>query len=323
MCNGCNRYTECKLNKWIYEAIQAQSKHENQQADGHKKARINEEEAKKFAEFLKPLLTKNLSLEVIKSQYPDIFPYCVQTVYNWIDKKVLPLDNLYLPRKMRYTKRKKKVQVNYDRSYLNSRYYDDFKNYMDEHPMDEVVELDTVEGPKETSSYIMTLIFRRCNFMLTFKLKDHTSNTIVEIFNWIKKTIGNELFKRFFTVILTDRGSEFTKPEEIECDMSTGEKLVSVFYCDSRQSQQKGKIEKNHEELRKIFPKGFDFNQITQDQLELAMNHVNSYPRKMFGFRTPFTIFKAYADELLLSLNNSKAIAFEKVNLSPSLIKFK
>ena len=69
-------------------------------------------------------------------------------------------------------------------------------------------------------------------------------------------------------------------------------------------------------ELQKCLERG-------QDQLELAMIHVNSYPRKMFGFRTPFTIFKAYADELLLSLNNSKAIAFEKVNLSPSLIKFK
>ena len=325
VCNGCERYTECKLNKWIYNAIQAQKKHEEQLSNGHKGARITKEEALHFAEFLKPLLAKNLSLEVIKSQYPKVFIYSVQTVYNWMDNKVIPIDNMYLPRKVRYSKRKtnSKESVIYDRSYLNSRYYEDFKNYMDEHPMEEVVELDTVEGPKSTHSYIMTLIFRRSNFMLAFKIKDQTSNAIIEVFDWIKKTIGNELFKEFFSVILTDRGKEFTKPNEIECDMTTGEKLVSVFYCDSRQSQQKGKIEKNHEELRKIFPKSFDFNLITQNQLELAMNHVNSYPRKMFHFRTPFKIFKAYADELLLTLNHSQAIPFDKLNLSPSLIKIK
>lgn len=320
VCNGCNQFTECKLNKYIYSSSDAQLKHKMNLIDSHKGARITSEEAKELTEFLKPLILKNLSLEVIKSQYPKEFKYSVQTIYNWIDNKILDLDNIMLVRKVKYSKRKSSIkdETNYSRAYLDGRYYDDFLNYITEHPMDEVVEMDTVEGPHHYS-FIMTLLFRRSNFMLAFKIKDQSSQSVIDVFYDIKTYLGNEIFTQYFSVILTDRGKEFTKPLEI--DNKTGEKLISVFYCDSRQSQQKGKIEKNHEELRKIFPKGFDFNSINQDQLNLALAHVNSYPRKMFGYKTPYDLFKTYACEALLDLNHSKKISFKNLNLSLSLIK--
>ena len=220
-------------------------KHQSNQTNAHKGARINEEEANVFADFLKPLITKNLSLETIKSQYPNIFIYSIQTIYNWIDNGILPLNNLMLVRKVRYTKRKplKTDERNINRAYLENRYYDDFLTYITNHPMDEVVEMDTIEGPRH-KSFIMTLLFRRCNFMLAFKIKDQTSNSIIEIFDHIKNSVGNKIFSQYFKVILTDRGKEFSNPIAIEIDKNTNEKLISVFYCDSRQSQQKGKIEK-------------------------------------------------------------------------------
>ncbi len=137
VCNGCNEYTICKLNKFIYSAVEAQMKHQSNQTNAHKGARINEEEANVFADFLKPLITKNLSLETIKSQYPNIFIYSIQTVYNWIDNGVLPLNNLMLVRKVRYTKRKplKTDERNINRAYLENRYYDDFLTYITNHPI--------------------------------------------------------------------------------------------------------------------------------------------------------------------------------------------
>ena len=324
VCNGCSEYADCKLNKYVYMANDAEIKHKINQTDAHKGARISKEEAKKFSEFLKPLITKNLSLATIKSQYPETFVYSIQTVYNWIDDGILPLDNLMLVRKVRYAKRKSSQSStpNFNRAYLENRFYEDFLTYITNNPMDEVVEMDTVEGPSH-KSFIMTLLFRRCNFMLAFKIKDQTSNSIIEVFDQIKENIGAEIFSHYFKVILTDRGKEFSNPIDIEMDKTTKKKLVSVFYCDSRQSQQKGKIEKNHEELRKIFPKGFDWDYINQDQLNLALCHVNSYPRKIFNYKTPFHLFKLYANDLLLALNKSVAIDFDKLNLSPTLIKNK
>ncbi|MEG1821232.1 MAG: hypothetical protein RR201_03230 [Malacoplasma sp.] len=61
----------------------------------------------------------------------------------------------------------------------------------------------------------------------------------------IKEKIGIDTFKQSFKLILTDRGVEFSNPKDIEFHSETGELLTHIFYCDSRQSQQKEKIEKN------------------------------------------------------------------------------
>ena len=132
VCNGCSEYADCKLNKYVYMANDAEIKHKINQTDAHKGARISKEEAKKFSEFLKPLITKNLSLATIKSQYPETFVYSIQTVYNWIDDGILPLDNLMLVRKVRYAKRKSSQSStpNFNRAYLENRFYEDFLTYI-------------------------------------------------------------------------------------------------------------------------------------------------------------------------------------------------
>lgn len=322
VCNGCDSFKDCKLNKWLYSPNTAYAKYLTNLSQGHKGVRLTKEEAIKFSHFLKPRLEKNLSLDVIKSQFPEQFPYSIQSVYNWVNNRVLPgIDNIMLPRKVRYTKRKStNKEVLYSRSYLENRYYSDFISYITDHPYEEVIEMDSVEG-KNHSSYIMTLLFRRSNFMLAFKLKDHTSNRIIEVFDWIKEQLGTDVFKQTFPIILTDRGSEFSNPNGIEMDKDTNELLTHVFYCDSRQSQQKGKIEKNHEELRKIFPKGFDFNSITQDELNKALSHINSYPRKLLNYKSPYDLFSKYTNPNVLNLNKSTKISLNELNLTPSLIR--
>lgn len=301
--------------------MKSQSRHKTNLSDAHKGCRLSYSEVLRLSEFIKPFLNKNISIETIKSQYPDKIPYSIQSIYDWINLGYLPnINNFDLLRKVRYTKRNIKKDITYDKNYLNNRYYEDFIRYITDNPYDEVVEMNTVEG-KNKQSFILTLLFRKSNFMLAFKLKDHTSSSVIAVFNLIKEKLGAEIFKQTFKIILTDRGSEFSLPEAIEIDNCTGEVLTRVFYCDSRQSQQKGKIEKNHEELRKIFPKGFDFNLINQNDLNLALNHINSLPRKIFNFNTPYKLFKSYAPLDVLDLNNSTSISFNALNLSPSLIK--
>ena len=56
--------------------------------------------------------------------YPKVVKYSVQTIYEWIDKKVLQLDNMMLVRKMKYSPRKKKNdEPTYSRAYLENRNY--------------------------------------------------------------------------------------------------------------------------------------------------------------------------------------------------------
>ena len=43
--------------------------------------------------------------------------------------------------------------------------------------------------------------------------------------------------------ILTDNGWEFSRPEDIEYNYKTGERLINIFYTESYSSWQKGGIE--------------------------------------------------------------------------------
>ncbi len=322
VCNGCELKCDCKLNKYFYDPNYAFKEHRLAITECKKGHRISKDELTRLAIFLKPFIHKHISLDAIKHKYPFEVPYSIQSIYNWINLNLLPgITNLDLPKKCRYKVRlfKQKPPKN-DFRHLEGRLYDDFLSYITENPNIEVVEMDTVEGANK-ESFILTLLFRRSNYMLAFKLLDHSANSVTKVFNMIKDTIGIDKFKQFFPVILTDRGIEFIKPLDIEFDSNTGEKLTSIFYCDSRQSQQKGKIEKNHEELRKISPKGFDFNTISQNDLNLALCHVNSYPRKVLNYVSPIHIFKSYMPKLMLDLTNAFEVSFENIHLTPKLIK--
>ena len=70
--------------------------------------------------------------------------------------------------------------------------------------------------------------------------------------------------KPHFVIILTDNGSEFSNPTEIELDMKTGELRTKIFYCHPSSPFEKDSCEVNHKLLRRILPKGTSFDNLTQ-----------------------------------------------------------
>ncbi len=115
--------------------------------------------------------------------------------------------------------------------------------------------------------------------MLIFLLERHTQDCVVRTLNLISDAIGIKQFQKLFTCILTDRGTEFSNPYALECD-ENGEIKTRVFYCDPYRSNQKGMIEKNHEFIRMILPKGHSFDNRSQYDATRIANHINSYPRE-------------------------------------------
>lgn len=49
---------------------------------------------------------------------------------------------------------------------------------------------------------------------------------------------------------LTDRGSEFAKPQLFEINHETGKIRGNIFYCDAQMPSQKPHVENNHEFIR-------------------------------------------------------------------------
>ena len=167
---------------------------------------------------------------------------------------------------------------------------------------------------------LLTIHFTNCKLMLAFLRDRNSVASVVEVFARLRELFGNETYSRLFPVLLTDNGSEFSDPSTIEMDSSSGEILSQVFYCESRQSQQKGACENNHEFIRRVIPKGKSMNAYNQDKIDLLMSHINSYLGAELGGRSPYDVFTFMYGPNILDKLNIRRIEPSDVKLKPSLL---
>lgn len=95
--------------------------------------------------------------------------------------------------------------------------------------------------------------------------------------------------KDLFPVILTDNGSEFKHVIEMETT-ETMENRMQIFYCDPMASWQKPHIEKNHEFIRYVIPKGRSMGFLTNEKVIRLMNHINSVKRNALNGKSPYEL---------------------------------
>lgn len=94
-----------------------------------------------------------------------------------------------------------------------------------------------------------------------------------------------------------------------------------MFYCDAGKPYQNGSIEVNHGLIRRILPKGTSFNNLTQDDINLMMNHINSYKREKLNNRSPYEAFSFFHGEEVLHKLGCTQVAACDIMLKPSLLK--
>ena len=135
------------------------------------------------------------------------------------------------------------------------------------------------------------------------------------------KILGYETFSQLFPVILTDNGSEFSNPKRIEKRENIPCNRTNVFYCDPSAPYQKGACEVNHELIRRILPKGSSIDDLTQKDIFLMMDHINSYKRKKLNNRSPYEAFSFYYGEDVLRKLGCRPVAAENIILKPKLLK--
>ncbi len=243
-----------------------------------------------------------------------------RTIYNYIDNGILSVRNLDLPRKVRYKKRKAKKTIRVDKKCHIGRTYEDFETFIREHPDYNIVEMDSVEGTKDTTNVLLTLFFRNSSCILAYLREANTARSVTDIINNLYDTLGREMFCEMFKVILTDRGSEFTDPTAIEFD-ADGNRRTYVFYCDPQRSDQKGGIEVTHEFIRRILPKKTSFKKLTQEKVQLMINHINSYTRKKLNNRSAYQLFSFLYGEEIAEKLKMKAIPANEIILKPELLR--
>lgn len=323
VCNACNSYTQCRKIKYIYISSEAQKRYEATLSSSREGINISEEELQKLDNLISPLIKQGQSIKLIYSNHKKEINCSVRCLYNYIEMGLLSIKNIDLPRKVRFKIRNSNKNTNKkDYSYRIGRTYEDFLNMLSTHPNAHIVEIDTVIGTNEKGKVLLTLLFREFNFMIARLLPDKTSKSVKNELDNIEKIIGTELYKRVFKYILTDNGGEFQRPEELETSLD-GSKRNSIYYCEPNRSDQKAKIEKNHEYIRYIIPKGTPMDNYIQDDIDLMMSHINSTAREVLNFAIPFDMATVYLGKNTLKKLKIKKILPDNIILKPYLINNK
>ena len=325
VCNGCKKISYCNFTKYIYSHAVAYNEYKQTLINERAHLKITKEQIASINDVISPLMIfKHHSVNQVYIEHPNLLPFSKSTFYKYIDLGILNVRNIDLQRKVRY---KVSKEYDYHRTKTNlkikiGRFYSDFKTYLEFNPEASVVEMDTVIGTSggQGGKCLLTLLFRKYNFMLIYLLPYKKSEYVTIIFNDLKKLLGIDEFKRLFEVILTDNGTEFSDPDSIEIDFNTGEKVCSLFYCDPNCSWQKGSLEKNHEFIRYILPKGNSFASLTQNDCFLIASHINSIPRVSLGNRSPYEVFSFFLDVSIIDKFQIKKIDYDDIDLSIRLL---
>ena len=323
VCNGCRKKTACRIAKYYYYSKFANEEYKNSFSESRMGINLSKDAVYEIDQLISPLIKENKqSINHIYANHPDILFFSKPTFYSYIDRGIFSVRAIDLPRKVKYRPRKntQKQRTRMETAIRKERTYQHFLEYIGQNPDASIVEMDTVEGIKGGKVFL-TLLFRTSKLMLIFLLENKTMICVEKEFVKLKKKLGTELFKKLFKVILTDNGSEFFNPVSIETDENTGEILSHVFYCDPAASWQKGSIEKNHEYIRYVLPKGSSFNNLTQDNVDILVSNINSCSRDSLNRNSPYNASLLMFDESTLFALNISKISSDDVNLSNNSLK--
>ena len=327
VCNTCPSRKGCRKTRYYYYAEDAQGKYEKLRSESRTGIDMTSTEFKELNQIVSNEIKNGHSFAMIIRNHKDEFSVGKRTLYNYVEKGYLDIINLDLPRKVRYKKRKrnntdipkKDTKIRINRTYEHFKDY--VKNYNDNNFNINIVEMDTVEGVKG-ESLLLTLLWRQANFMLAFKIENKEPDSVNSFFSYLKSILGYEKFHELFPIILTDNGIEFSKPDEIEFNGYHVYK-TRLFYCDPGHSEQKGKIEVNHEYIRRFIPKGISFDTYSQDDINLMLNHINSVKRDSLSGDNPYALMKEFLPREVIELFDIKEIEQKEIILKNKLFNYK
>jgi len=319
VCNGCSKKTGCRLDKYFYKSVPANRQYKTILVESRNGINISEDGLNQMDAVVSPLILQGQTPYQILANHPEM-ECSEKTIYNYISSGALSVKNIDLPRKVKYKPRKQERQKAKNTGIFEGRTYSDFMKYMEFHPETNVVEMDTVVGCEGSRKVLLTLFFRSCKLMLIYLLPDKTAASVKKVFDPLEEKMSTIGFYNTFPIVLTDRGTEFSNPEGLECGINNTIR-TSIFFCDPMASWQKAGIEKNHEYIRSILPKGSSFDKLTQWDVTKLANHINSTARASLNGRSPYELAQLLLENQAVNAFGLREISFDDIILKPKLLK--
>lgn len=320
VCNNCPKSISCLFDKYLYNADYAHKEYCETLRKSRQGIDMTRDELAALDSLVSPLIRKGQPLAHILAHHAEEIPCGERTLYKYISAGYLTARNLDMRRTVRYRKRVRSVptpKISYRKK--EGHHYSDYLDFIAKNEGIRVVQMDTVEGNKG-GKLLHTLLWPENNLMLAFLIETKEMKNTVATFDWLEETLGSEMFRELFPVILTDNGCEFADPELFEKGHD-GKKRTRLFYCESRHSEQKGELEKNHEYIRYVLPKGSSFDGLNQEQVLRMVNHINNTTRPKLHGSTPMKKALKSFDKNAMEKLGLEIIPPDEICLKPELLK--
>ena len=322
VCNLCPDINKCHLDKYFYRAKQAHESYLYTLKDSREGVNLSSSEMLTIAKIIKPLLKRGHSVYQILRNHPEI-NIVPKTLYTYIEGDIFKeygIDRFSLRRQVSMKPRKKTKERKEPANYLKHT-YEDYLEFVLQNPNIPTTEMDTVYNQQE-GPYIQTFIFQNTGLMIGFLHSEKTSASMASTLDYLQELLQDD-YAKLFSLLLTDRGSEFEIYKLFEVNQDTGEIRSNIFYCNPQTPSQKPHVENNHNYVRDILPNGLNLAKLTQDDLNLMFSHINSTPRESLGGKTPYEVFSFFYGKDILKKLNIQKIEKDMVTLQPYLLKIK
>ena len=141
-------------------------------------------------------------------------------------------------------------------------------------------EADTVIG-KQGGAVLVTLAERKRRFSMIIKAENKTAAAVSAA---ITKAMAPQAAN--VHTLTYDNGKVFAYHQRV-CDALEAQ----GFFAHPYQSWERGLNENTNGLIRQYLPKGKSFDDLTDHELQIIMDRLNSRPRKCLGFRKPNQVF--------------------------------
>ncbi len=142
---------------------------------------------------------------------------------------------------------------------------------------------------KGNKSAIYTLVERSTLYSIIIKLAGKNASDLADTIIPVLKPLKDKIHS-----ITYDNGLEFAEHERVS------EKLgLKTYFAHPYSSWERGINENTNGLIRQYFPKGTDFNEVSEEEIQHVMNRLNSRPRKSRGGKQPVELFLGKAVDLL------------------------
>ena len=145
-------------------------------------------------------------------------------------------------------------------------------------------EIDTIVGKRDTDAVLLTLDERVTRKRHIVKIPSRTAAAVREGMEKVAAIYGDR-FRDVFKSVTSDNGSEFAR-------LSEALPGISVYYADPYSSYQRGTNEKQNSLVRRFFPKGRSFDDVSDEAIANVESWINNLPRKIFNYHTSNEFFE-------------------------------